>query len=185
MRTVRCTTGCCEITCCPLVLAWALTIHKFQGFEAGFGPNDAVKHLLVDPGCLSFEHQNLGLLYVAISRAKTIGDVSLGSMNHGSNIYWIGSNMCQSRVTEIGRTKTGMCEVFKQRKLWTEYLEKRKNWTRGVYDEKTLRNLERSYESVTRCPRMGREELVRRIQCAIMSPNYEINPSDQVPVAAL
>jgi len=185
METSRCTTGCCEITCCPLVLAWATTIHKWQGREAGFGADNAVKHLLVDPGCLSCEKQNLGLLYVAVSRAKTIGDVSMGSLNHGSNIYWIGSNMCQYRVEQIGWTDTGRCELFKQRMLWTKYLEKRKDSTMEFYDENTVRNLERSYESMTRCPRIGREELVRRIQCAIVSPNFEINPSDQVPDAAL
>lgn len=35
--------SCCQVTYCPLVPAWATTIHKFQGFEAGFDKNDQFK----------------------------------------------------------------------------------------------------------------------------------------------
>ncbi len=45
--------SCCTVTYCPLVTAWATTIHKFQGFEAGFDPNDQFKHLIVGPGGLT------------------------------------------------------------------------------------------------------------------------------------
>jgi hypothetical protein len=62
--------SCCTATYCPLVTAWATTIHKFQGFEAGFDPNDQFKHLIVDPGNLTTEQQNPGILYAAMSRAK-------------------------------------------------------------------------------------------------------------------
>eukprot|EP00957_Ditylum_brightwellii_P021092 1589462-Ditylum_brightwellii.AAC.1 len=50
MCIVKCKHNCCAVKCCPLILAWASTIHRFQGFEAGPGPHDTVKHLLVDPG---------------------------------------------------------------------------------------------------------------------------------------
>ena len=62
--------SCCKVTYCPLVPAWATTIHKFQGFEAGFDETDQFKHLIVDPGDLTTEQQNPGILYVALSRAK-------------------------------------------------------------------------------------------------------------------
>jgi ATP-dependent exoDNAse (exonuclease V) alpha subunit len=59
------------VTYCPLVPAWATTIHKFQGFEAGFEKIDQFKHLIVDSGNLTTQLQNPGTLYVAMSRAKT------------------------------------------------------------------------------------------------------------------
>jgi hypothetical protein len=37
---------CCSVTFCPLVPAWATTIHKFQGFEAGFDEKDQFQHLI-------------------------------------------------------------------------------------------------------------------------------------------
>ena len=33
---------CCSVKYCPLVLAWATTVHKFQGFEAGFDEKDQI-----------------------------------------------------------------------------------------------------------------------------------------------
>ncbi len=44
---------CYKVKYCPLVPAWATTIHKFQGFEAGFDENDQFKQLIVDPGDLT------------------------------------------------------------------------------------------------------------------------------------
>ncbi len=64
------------MTYCPLVTAWATTIHKFQGFESGFDPNDQFKHLIVNPGDLTTEQQNPGILYAAMSRAKTMGQMT-------------------------------------------------------------------------------------------------------------
>ncbi len=52
------------VTYCPLVPAWATTIHKFQGFGAGFDENDQFKHLIVDPEDLTTELQNPGILYI-------------------------------------------------------------------------------------------------------------------------
>jgi hypothetical protein len=56
--------SCCNVTYCLLIPAWATTIHKFQGFEAGFDENDQFNHLIVDPGDLTTKQQNPGILYV-------------------------------------------------------------------------------------------------------------------------
>ncbi len=53
---------CCKVTYCPLVPAWATTIHKFQGLEAGFDKNDQFKQLIVDPGDLTTKLLNPGTL---------------------------------------------------------------------------------------------------------------------------
>jgi hypothetical protein len=68
--------SCCTVTYCPLVTAWATKIHKFQGFEAGFDPNDQFKHLIVDPGNLTTKQQIPGILYADMSRAKTMGQMT-------------------------------------------------------------------------------------------------------------
>ena len=55
-RTTLCCKGCCTVTWCPLEISWATTIHKFQGFEAGFDINDVFRHLIVDPGDLKYQY---------------------------------------------------------------------------------------------------------------------------------
>ena len=85
---------CCKVTYCPLVPAWATTIHKFQGFEAGFDKNDQFNHLIVDPGDLTTELLNPGTLYVALSRAKSIGTITPDELHpKNSAIFWTGSGM--------------------------------------------------------------------------------------------
>jgi hypothetical protein len=99
--------SCCNVTYCPLIPAWATTIHKFQGFEAGFDKNDQFKHLIVDPGNLTTKLQNPGILHVAMSRAKTIGMVTPNNLHpkDSSTIFWTGSGICLNRVLNI--TKKG------------------------------------------------------------------------------
>jgi hypothetical protein len=102
--------SCCQVTYCPLVPAWATTIHKVQGFEAGFDKNDQFNQLIVDPGELTTELLNPGTLYVALSRAKTIGTVTTNELHpKDSAIFWTGSGICLNRVLNITRKrdKTG------------------------------------------------------------------------------
>jgi hypothetical protein len=94
------------MTYCPLVPAWATTIHMFQGFEAGFDKNDQFTHLIVDPGNLTTKLQNPGILYVALSHAKTIGTVTPNNLHpKDSAIFWTCSGICLNRVLII--TKKG------------------------------------------------------------------------------
>ena len=88
-----------------MVSAYATTIHKFQGFEAGFDENDQFRHLIIDPGDIKSEQQQPGLLYVATSRVKTIGDMT-HDVPHPKNsaLYWTGSGMSINRVLN-GTTK--------------------------------------------------------------------------------
>ncbi len=68
-----CQKGYCTGTWCPLEISWETTIHKFQGFESGFDNSDMFRHLIVDPGDLKWEQTFPGALYVALSRANTMG----------------------------------------------------------------------------------------------------------------
>ena len=78
MVTTFCKSKCCKATYCPLALSFAKTCHAFQGQSAGpvnqgQQPN-AVDRVIVDPGDKKFEGNNPGLLYMAVSRATTLGD---------------------------------------------------------------------------------------------------------------
>ena len=68
-----CPRGCCIATYSPLVLAWATTIHRFQGFEAGFDESDDIKHIIANINVLAWEMLHPGTAYTVASRAKTIG----------------------------------------------------------------------------------------------------------------
>ncbi len=105
--------SCCSVTFCPLILSWATTIHKFQGFEAGFDRNDQFQHLNIDPGDIKSEQQQPGILYVAMSRAKTMGDMINDMLNpRNSAVYWTGCGMskyymAQPKNKYIHKAKSG------------------------------------------------------------------------------
>ena len=68
---------CCRRKYVPLVLAFAKTVHTFQGqnvgpVQPGQSPN-AFEKIIADPGAKSFEGTNPGLFYSTTSRGTTIG----------------------------------------------------------------------------------------------------------------
>jgi hypothetical protein len=82
-------------------------IHKFQGFEAGFDKNDQFQHLIINPGDIKSEQQQPGILYVAMSRAKTMGDMTNDTQNpRNSAVCWTGSGMSKNRVLHGSLKKT-------------------------------------------------------------------------------
>ena len=148
MKTKRCKMkqGCCLVTFCPLVPSWATTIHKFQGFEAGFDKNDQFQHLIIDLGDIKSEQQQPGILYVAMSRAKTIEDMTNDTPNpRNSAVYWTGSGMSKNRVLH-GSTKKQIhtqgqervnCLKIKKRDNWVKYLTQQcKNTSSEQYNKK-------------------------------------------------
>ena len=78
---------CCVARYCPLVLAWATTVHKFQGFEAGFDDSDLINHIIANLNDLDWEKKFPGTAYVVTSRAKTIGTAT------DDNQYPLDSNL--------------------------------------------------------------------------------------------
>ena len=63
----------CQREQLPLLLAWAVSIHKSQGLTVG--PNEQVKRLIVDFG--ASEGWAPGLLYVALSRVTHLEALAL------------------------------------------------------------------------------------------------------------
>lgn len=132
MVTYRCKKGCCSVTFCPLHLSFGMTLHTFQGQSAGpvdkGQPRNAVDTIIVDPGTRSFEGNNPGTAYMAVSRPTT-----MGSGNLDSALYFTGPNMKRSRILNIqyqlssllsGNAKKLYKKVF-LRKKWIAWLDER------------------------------------------------------------
>jgi hypothetical protein len=147
----RCKKNCCEVTFIPLTVAFALTLHKFQGWETSWADNSTVSYLLVDIGSILDELRAPGTCYAALSRPHTIGDLT-SNRNEKSALYLIGNDICFNRIRNVGLTKTGEPSAFvKTRNQWVKYLNERKvitdswiaenrNEWRRIYETKIKHN---------------------------------------------
>lgn len=125
-----CNKGCCKAYFIPLELAFARTLHQFQGQEAGQKKN--IKCIICDPGSRDFEVLNPGTAYTALSRASELGD----DKGYGSSIYFCGPNICHSRLTNMTSMKPKLTKSNKNnkdnqhykkvklRRKWVNHLEK-------------------------------------------------------------
>ena len=133
-------TGCCRRTYVPLCLAYARTIHKFQGLTAGPVDEGKIPNMfeciICDPDEGKFESSALGLFYTAVSRATTLGDED--GMN--SAIYFIGEHMNEERIRRIGMCKGSRNEFVRvnERRKWVRHIErsaKKSNLTKRKANE--------------------------------------------------
>ena len=116
---------CCCRTYIPLRLAFAQTIHTFQGqnagpVQAGHCPNP-VQKLICNPGTRRFEANCIGLFYTLLSRITTFGD-PLDKFS--SAIYFTGPNMSTERVLNITLNEKGcMYSMTEKREKFVSYLQ--------------------------------------------------------------
>jgi len=172
MRVSYCRKMCCTVKWCPLVTSWATTIHKFQGFEAGTDIKDMFRYLICDPGDLKWEQDCPGALYVALSRARTMGYFRSGlKFTKKSVIYWVGDGINKIRIIE-GSLKKGAkkgdskvkCELIKKRERWVQYLEQQRNATTSKnYQTSDIKHLHQS--------RYSQSDLQIQIAKKITQPN--------------
>ena len=100
--------------------------------EAGFDETDQFQRLIIDPGDIKTEQQQPGILYVATSRAKTIGDMTIGTPHpKTSALYWTGSGMSINRVLN-GTTKKQL-NTQGQERVDCLKVEKRRKWVRSIF----------------------------------------------------
>ena len=116
---------CCYRTYIPLQLAFAQTIHTFQGQNAGpvgigQAPN-AIQKLVCDPGTRRLEGNCVGLFYTLLSRVTTLGDPH---DKFSSAIYFTGTNMNTDRVLNITLNEKGHKYAMAQRReQYVNYLQ--------------------------------------------------------------
>ncbi len=138
--------GCCLVTFCPFVPSWAKTIHKSQGFEAGFDKNDQFQHLIIDPGDIKTEQQQPGILYVAMSHARTMGDMTNDTPNpRNSAMYWTGClhGSTKKQMHTQGQERVN-CLKIEKRENWVNYLtEQCKNTSSQQYNKEKLKKIKK------------------------------------------
>ena len=116
---------CCIRRFVPLTLAWATTIHKCQGTEAGKTkpprPPNPCKRVIVDMGNTGFEKRTPGVAYVAMSRANTLGKGDIME----SAIYFMGNEFTKERLTDMTKSSSTKetTEKCKRRANWINHLE--------------------------------------------------------------
>ena len=180
MKTQYCRKTCCSVTFCPLVPAWATTIHKFQGMEAGFDKTDQFQRLIIDPGDIKTEQQQPGILYVATSRAKTIGDMAIDTPHpKTSALYWTGTGISINRILD-GTTKRQQnsqqhervnCLKIEKRHKWVTYLTKQKELTmKDTYNKERLRRIKKKQEQIVN-GHICHRDVAGSISTMLLNPN--------------
>jgi hypothetical protein len=117
--------NCCILEYIPIELAFARTLHKFQGQTVGPGHNNEC--MVFNPGTSRFEGSNPGLFYVGLSRVTT-----LGSSIEDSSFYLAGGNADLDRLTDLIHFRCSKYREYArvaQRSSWIEYLNKKEKQT--------------------------------------------------------
>ncbi|EJK63663.1 hypothetical protein THAOC_15666, partial [Thalassiosira oceanica] len=167
-RRVDCTYNrgdpCCTVRYCPLVLAWATTIHKFQGYEAGFEETDTVNRLIINPGDHSTEMDNPGMFYVAASRGKTFGKPTAEEpYPKDSAVYWNGPVSTQSIQTVKYKQNGDVCVLVQKRDEWVEYLYDRAEETKRRCNEEWKRQATARVKTAIEEEPLGQHNLDNKI----------------------
>lgn len=130
------------------------------------------RHLIVDPGDLSWEQTCPGALYVALSRAKTMGTYTTDtSFPQDSAIYWYGTGISTTRILEghkKNNTKKGgprvKCLLINKRERWVAFLHRKmEHTTARVFSDCDKRKL--------RTVKHTQAEVRERIAASITAPN--------------
>ena len=119
-----CKSNCCSRKYIPLSLAYARTIHKFQGLSAGPVDEGKIPNMfdviVCDPDESRYEGKFLGLFYTAVSRATTLGDDD--GLN--SALYFTGECVKEDRIRSIGKKTRSQDDylLVRRRMIWVQHL---------------------------------------------------------------
>ena len=173
MIDIDCPKQCCNARYCPLVLAWATTVHKFQGFEAGFEKDDHINHIIADINNLNWEKQHPGTAYVVASRAKTIGqvteDIEYPTM---SNLFFTGTMGAKRFKKCLYKENGEKCMLVQKRDLWVKYLMSKIEDTKARRTEAAMQHSKEFVELSLFKPTIScKKNLQERIVDMIHNPN--------------
>ena len=168
--------GCCVATFMPLQIAYAVTIHRCQGLEAGFDEGDRWTRMVIDPSDTKWEiSQNLGTMYCSNSRGKTFGSKD-EMYPQDSAIYWTGCNISMERIQNCKRKQDGQpCESFKKRARWVTHLEEKAEKTKTNYSKRKMDEITKTTYAAAMSGDLiqDRNDLTRRITDIITNPNQK------------
>ena len=107
---------------CPLVLARATTVHKFQGFEVDFDVEveEDINTIIANSNNLTWERLHLGTSYMVVSYAKTIGNPTAQSQYpqrsalYFDNIGHIGT----MRLTNLKKNANKKPNLFSRKDMY-------------------------------------------------------------------
>ena len=85
MSELFCEKKFCIARFSPLVMPYATTVHRFQGFEAQFDKVDTINHIIVDLGNLNWEKKLRRTVFVVASHTKTVGTSTVN--NHHKHFH--------------------------------------------------------------------------------------------------
>lgn len=175
MTEMLCEKKCCIARYCPLVVAYACTIHKFQGFEAGFDHGDTVSRIIADMNTLDWEKLFPGTAYVVTSRAKTIGTCTCDEpYPFNSNIYFDGSLGPYRFQKTLYKNNNEKCIHIQQRDAWVSLLNKKSAETMQSIDKSCLDTMRSKIDLFKSSHRItSKSDLQCRIMEFITNPNTE------------
>ena len=121
---LHCTKACCMREYMPLQVAYARTIHKYQGLSAGPVDVGQIPNqfdvIICDPDSKRAEGNHPGLFYTALSRATTLGDDDGGN----SATYFDGEHYNEARIRTLTK-KTDSYDDY-------EKIIKRNKWVKRI-----------------------------------------------------
>ena len=152
-----------------------MTVHKFQGFEAGFSASDSVNRIIADIDTLAWEKMHVGTAYVVTSRAKTIGTYSEGGPRPtDSAIYWEGE-ICEHRFMKVREKQDGdICLMITKRDAWVKHLEERAAQTSERYDLQIVQDMKQRVQA-----RLNGNRITTIGDLKLRIANMLVNPNEQ------
>ena len=160
ITSTLCNNKCCTRTFVPLTVAYARTVHKFQGLTAGPVDQGRIPNMyscvICDPGPNSFEGTNPGLLYTCVSRGTSLGNDD----GIGSAVYFVGQDMLKpKRIRALDKKETGKTyDIVKYRKRWCTLM--RQNNKERMISPRNKRMLFKRFTSSS----MSGKELISKLE---------------------
>eukprot|EP00985_Skeletonema_marinoi_P017916 scaffold9922_cov166-Skeletonema_marinoi.AAC.1 len=172
--THMCDKGCCTATFMPLQIAYAITIHRCQGLEAGFDEGDRWRRVVVDPSDTMWEiAKNIGTMYTSTSRGKSLGSKD-ETFPQDSSIYWMGCDASVERIRNCKTKRNGqLCDAYVKREKWVTHLKTKAEETKKIYSKRKIDEMTSTSFATAMSGNLikDRDDLTTRITEIITNPN--------------